>query len=257
MMMTPATFHDLRGASVFITGGGNGIGAALTEGFLEQGAKVAFVGRSDATAFCDQMEKKHGNRPLFLPCDVSDTTLLQSAIEAAAIAHGPVTVLVANAANDTRIAADTVTPADWDASQAVNLRHYFFAAQKAADQMRVAGGGSIILFSSITWMMGYAGIAPYVTANAGIVGMARALGREWGADRIRVNAVSPGWVLTQRQKDLWVTPEGLAAHRDLQSLKDFMEPADMVGTVLFLASGTSRFMTGQNLVVDAGVVHAG
>jgi galactose dehydrogenase len=254
-MLTPATFHDLRGKSVFITGGGNGIGAALTEGFLEQGAKVAFVGRRDATAFCDQMAAKHGNRPLFLPCDVTEVRLLQAAIEAAELAHGPLDVLVGNAADDTRIAADAVTPDDWDRSQAVNLKHYFFAAQKAADTMRVRGQGSIILFSSITWMMGLDGIAPYVTANAGIVGMARALAREWGADGVRVNALAPGWVLTDRQKELWATPEGLAEFQKKQALKSFMEPADMVGTVLFLASATSRFMTGQTLVVDAGVVH--
>jgi NAD(P)-dependent dehydrogenase (short-subunit alcohol dehydrogenase family) len=162
---------------------------------------------------------------------------------------------VVNAADDTRVAADTLTPEAWDQSQAINLRHYFFAAQRAADTMRARGGGSIILFSSITWMMGMAGIAPYVTANAGITGMARALAREWGPDGVRVNALAPGWVLTDRQKELWATPQALADFLPKQCLQAFMEPADMVGTVLFLASGTSRFMTGQTLVVDAGVVH--
>jgi galactose dehydrogenase len=255
MTLTPATFHDLRGKSVFITGGGNGIGAALTEGFVEQGAKVAFVGRRDASAFAADLGRRYGTAPLFLPCDVTETRLLQAAMEAAELAHGPLDVLVVNAADDTRVAADTLTPEDWDRSQAINLRHYFFAAQKAADTMRGRGQGSIILFSSITWMIGMAGIAPYVTANAGITGMARALAREWGPDGVRVNALAPGWVLTDRQKELWATPAALAAFAPKQCLKGFMEPADMVGTVLFLASGTSRYMTGQTLVVDAGVVH--
>ena len=256
MTLTPATFHDLAGKSVFITGGGNGIGAFLTEGFIEQGANVAFVGRRDASGFAADLGRKHGRTPLFLPCDVAEVRLLQAAIEAAELAHGPLDVLVVNAADDTRIQADQVTPDEWDRSQAVNLRHYFFAAQKAADTMRARGHGSIILFSSITWMLGMAGIAPYVTANAGITGMARALAREWGPDGVRVNAIAPGWVLTDRQKELWASPEALAGFLPRQSLKSFIEPADMVGTVLFLASGTSRFMTGQTLVVDAGVVHS-
>ena len=256
-MLTPATFHDLRGASVFITGGGFGIGAALTEGFLEQGANVAFVGRRDATTFCDRMEATHGSRPLFLPCDVTDTAALQSTMAQAADAHGPIDVLVANAADDTRIPADQVTPEWWDHSHAVNLKHYFFAAQTAATTMRPRGKGSIIMFSSITWMLGLDGLSPYVTANAGIMGMTRALAREWGVDGLRVNALAPGWVLTDRQRELWATPEALAEFLPRQSIKRFMEPADMVGTVLFLASDTSRFMTGQVLVVDAGVVGAG
>jgi NAD(P)-dependent dehydrogenase (short-subunit alcohol dehydrogenase family) len=188
---------------------------------------------------------------------VTETRLLQAAIDAAAMAHGPVSVLVANAADDTRISADAVTEEGWDHSQNVNLRHYFFAAQKAADSMRAQGHGSIIMFSSITQMMGMAGIAPYVTANAGIVGMTRALAREWGPDGVRVNAIAPGWVLTERQRELWATPQALAEFLPRQSLKAFMEPAEMVGSVLFLASGTSRFMTGQLLVVDGGVVHGG
>jgi len=257
MMMIPATFHDLRGASVFITGGGSGIGAALTEGFVEQGAQVAFVGRSDATAFCDDIAARHGARPLFIACDVTDTAALQAAMDQAAAAHGPIRVLVVNAADDTRIPADQVTPEFWDQSQAVNLRHYFFAAQKAAAMMAPAGGGSIIMFSSITYLLGLAGLAPYVTANAGIMGMMRGLAREWGPQNIRVNGLAPGWVLTERQRRLWATPEALAEFLPRQSLQNFMEPVDMLGAVLFMASGTSRFMTGQMMVVDAGVAGVG
>lgn len=255
-MMQPVSFHDLKGLSVFITGGGNGIGAALTQGFLEQGARVAFVGRSDATAFVDKMAAETGNRPLFIPCDITDTPALQAAMDRAGQAHGPLDVLVNNAANDTRHAAMDVTEAIWDAQQAVNLKAYFFACQNAAAQMQ-GRGGAIVNFSSISYMLGLGGLSPYTAANAGIMGLTRSLAREWGPEGIRVNAVAPGWIMTERQLDLWVTPEALAAFLERQCLKETLSPADVVGTVLFLASGTSRMMTGQMLAIDGGVVGTG
>jgi NAD(P)-dependent dehydrogenase (short-subunit alcohol dehydrogenase family) len=255
--MTTPIFPDLRGASVLVTGGGSGIGAALTEGFLRQGARVAFVQRSDAGAFCDRMAAETGQRPLFLPCDITDTAALKAAVAAAAAAHGPVTVLVNNAANDQRHDTLAVDEAYWDRSMAINLKAYFFATQAVVPGMRAAGGGSIVNFSSISYMMGNAGYPIYIAANAGITGLTRSHAREFGADRIRVNALAPGWVLTQRQKDLWVTPEGLAAHLDRQCLKDTLAPEDIVGGCLFLASSASRMMTGQALVIDGGVVVTG
>ncbi|WP_298966277.1 SDR family oxidoreductase [uncultured Roseibium sp.] len=252
-----ATFPDLDGASVFITGGGSGIGAALTDAFMSQGAKVAFVQRSDASDFCDEMERKHGVRPLFVSCDITDIPALKGAIDMAAEAHGAVTVLVNNAANDKRHASEEVDEEFWDWSQAINLKAYFFACQHVVAGMRAAGGGSIVNFTSISYMMGNAGYAAYTTANAGINGMTRSLAREFGPDKIRVNAIAPGWVLTQRQKDLWVTPEALSAHIDRQCLKEELSPEDIAEPVLFLASKTSRAMTGQALVVDGGVVVTG
>ncbi len=248
-----ATFHDLTNASVFITGGGIGIGAALTEGFLEQGARVAFVGRSDATGFVDEMATKHGNRPLFIPCDITDIPALHAAMDRAAAAHGPITVLVNNAANDTRFKADDVTEAIWDESQAVNLKAYFFACQKAAGMMKPTGG-SIINFSSISYMIGVPELSTYISANAGIMGLTHSLAREWGPHKIRVNAVAPGWVMTDRQRRLWATPEAVADFLTRQCLKEEMQPQDIVGGVLFLASGLSRMMTAQTVVIDAGVV---
>lgn len=256
-MNTLPTYPDLNGASVFITGGGSGIGAALTEGLLRQGARVAFVQRSDATEFCDSMQQKTGHRPLFLPCDITDIAALQAAIARAADQHGPITVLVNNAANDQRHETLKVTEEFWDWSLAINLKAYFFAAQAVIPGMQAAGGGSIINFSSISYMFGAAGYPAYTAANSGINGLTRTLAREFGPDRIRVNALAPGWVLTQKQKDLWVTPEGLAAHIDRQCLKDPLAPEDIVGGVLFLASASSKMMTGQALVIDGGVVVTG
>ena len=252
-----ATFHDLAGVSVFITGGGSGIGASLTDGFLGQGARVAFVQRTDATEFCDEMAKNHGKNPLFLRCDITDIAALRGAIAAASEQHGPISVLVNNAANDQRHTTEEVTKAFWDRMQAINLKAYFFACQAVVAGMRAVGGGSIINFSSISYMMGNAGYPAYTTANAGITGLSRSLAREFGPDRIRVNTLAPGWVLTKKQKDQWVTPEALAAHLSRQCLSDTLEPNDIVDAVLFLASGASRMMTGQMMVVDGGVVASG
>lgn len=256
-MSDTAIYPDLKGQSVFITGGGSGIGASLTEGFLRQGAKVAFVQRSDSTSFCDEMEAATGSRPLFIPCDITDIPALKSAIKTASDAHGAVTVLVNNAANDQRHETLEVTEEFWDWSQAINLKSYFFACQEVFGGMRNAGGGSIINFTSISYMMGGAGYPAYTTANSGLNGLTRSLAREFGPDKVRVNALAPGWVLTQKQKDMWVTPEGLASHVEKQCLKDTLDPEDVVGGVLFLASKSSKMMTGQALVIDGGVVVTG
>lgn len=252
-----AHFSDLAGASIFITGGGSGIGAALTEGFMAQGAQVAFVQRSDANEFCDGVEARQGRRPLFIPCDLTDVSALGGAIYQAAEAHGTITGLVNNAANDQRHNTAEVTEEFWDRSMAINLKAYFFAAQAVLPGMQKAGGGAILNFSSISYMMGNAGYPAYTTANAGITGMTRSLAREFGPDRIRVNALAPGWVLTDKQKEKWVTPEALAAHVERQCLKDTLAPQDIVDTVLFLISSASRMMTGQLIALDGGVVTTG
>lgn len=249
-----AAFSDLKGASVFITGGGSGIGAALTEGFIEQGAKVAFVQRSDATEFADGVERRLGSRPLAIECDVADVGALRESIDRAADAHGPVSVLVSNAANDQRHKTDEVTVEFWDWNHSVNLRPYFFAAQAVIPGMKKAGGGSIVNMSSISYLVGNAGYPAYTAANAAITALTRSLAREHGPDKIRVNALAPGWVLTDRQKELWATPELLEQHMAKQCLKEHLVESDMVCPVLFLASKASRMMTGQVMPVDGGVV---
>ncbi|MEM7047572.1 MAG: SDR family oxidoreductase [Pseudomonadota bacterium] len=252
-----ATYHDLADTSVFITGGGSGIGADLTEGFLRQGAKVAFVQRSDCTAFVDRLTKDYKHPPVFIRCDVTDIHTLQQAMATAQDKHGTITTLVNNAANDTRHTTADFSVEDWDQSLSINLRPHFFTAQAAVPAMKAAGGGSIINFSSISYMMGNAGYPAYTAAKAAITGLTRSLAREFGPDHIRVNAVMPGWVLTQRQKDLWATPEALAGHLARQCLPEHLYGEDIVDGVLFLASKTSRMMTGQALVIDGGVVITG
>lgn len=256
-MTTSALFPDLADASVFITGGGSGIGAALVEGFVAQGARVAFADIRDSRGFAGALGERYPNAPLFLECDITDTGALRRTIHAAAEAHGAITVLVNNAANDDRHALEAVTPDYWDAMMAVNLKAYFFACQAVAPGMTAAGRGAIVNFSSISYIMGNAGYPVYTAANAAITGMTRSLARELGRSGVRVNAVAPGWVLTEKQKALWATPEGLAGHLARQCLSEHLLPEDIVQPVLFLASDASRMITGQCIAVDGGVVVSG
>ena len=182
---------------------------------------------------------------------------MDAAIAQAAEAHGPVTRLVSNAANDVRHATLETSVEDWDRNQAINLRPYFFAAKAVIPGMKAAGGGTVVNFSSISYMMGASGFPSYVAANSGITGLTRGLAREFGPDRIRVNALMPGWVITEKQRRLWATDEGLAAHLGKQCLKDILGERDMVGPCLFLSSRASSVVTGQALVVDGGVVVTG
>ncbi len=253
--MVGTVFPDLQGKSVFITGGASGIGAALTEGFLRQGAKVAFLDLADGGAFAAKMQAQHATSPLALRGDVTDTAGLQNAMGQAAEAHGPIDVLVNNAANDLRHSADEVTETFWDEMLGVNLKSYFFACQQAARQMKK--GGTIVNFSSISYIMGNSGMPLYTTANAGITGMTRSLARELGPQGIRVNALAPGWVLTEKQLEKWATPADLAAHLERQCLKEHLTPEDIVDPTLYLASDASRMMTGQCMAVDGGVVVSG
>ncbi|SEM74091.1 NAD(P)-dependent dehydrogenase, short-chain alcohol dehydrogenase family [Loktanella fryxellensis] len=250
-----ATFTDLAGAHVFITGGGSGIGAALTEAFLRQGSKVSFVGRGDYADFAAKMGDKTGDTPLFIKCDVTDTTALHAAMDRAVAEQGPLRVQVNNAATDTRMAPADITVQDWDDQIAINLRHYFFACQKAAALM--GKGGSIINFSSASYQIAGDKLAPYIASNAGIIGLTRALARDFGPTGIRVNAISPGLVLTKKQIEEVHTEEDLAAFRERQCLPENLYPGDVPGTALFLASDLSRMMTAQCLFIDGGLAFTG
>lgn len=256
-MTHSARFADLDGASVFISGGGSGIGAALTEGFLAQGAKVAFVGRSDSSDFVAEMRDRTGAAPLGMQGDVTDIAELRATLDRAEAENGPLDVLVNNVANDQRFDSFDVTEQDWDSQHAVNLKHLFFASQHVARSMKARGGGRIVNLTSIVYMTGQAGLAPYVTAKAGITGLTRTLAREWGCHGIRVNALAPGMVLTEKQLEKWIDEETKQSHKASQALDVELGPPDMVGPVLFLASDASAAITGQCLVADAGVAFAG
>ncbi len=252
--MMSARFPDLEGASVLITGGGGGIGAALTEGFARQGCKVAFIDINEvpSRALADSVEQSVGKRPLYMNADLRDIEALRSACAEAAEAHGPVTVLINNAAFDQRHAVEEVTEEFWDDNQAINLRPHFFTAQAVAPGMRQAGHGSIINFTSTSFLINHGDMPSYTAAKAGIIGLTKGLAGKLGPHGIRVNAIAPGWVMTARQRELWVTEEGLAAHVGKQCIRAAMQPDDMVGPCLFLASNASRMLTAQTMIVDGG-----
>ena len=253
-MMPSARFPDLEGASVLITGGGSGIGAALTEGFSRQGARVAFIdiAETPSRALVERIADSEAIRPLYIKADLRDLEALRKAAAEAAAAHGPVTVLINNAAFDERHEIEAVTEEYWDDNQAINLRPHFFTAQAVARGMKEAGKGSIINFTSTSFLINHPDMPSYTAAKAGIIGLTKGLAGRLGPDNIRVNAVAPGWVMTERQRDLWVTEESLAAHVAKQCIREVMQPDDMVGTCLFLASDASRMLTAQTLIVDGG-----
>ena len=249
-----ASYPSLKDRPVFVSGGGSGIGASIVEHLAEQGAKVAFVDIDEAAskALVKKLAGAGHSEPAFAKCDVRDTAAYQKTITAMARQLGDFTVLVNNAARDDRHTMEEVTEAYWDEHMNVNLRHQFFAIQSVVPGMKKAGGGSIINFSSVSYHAMTANLAVYQGAKAGVVGMTRGLARDLGADKIRLNIITPGWIMTQRQIDLWLTPEAEADLMKVQCLKEKVYPPDIARMVLWLAADDSRMVTAQNFVVDGG-----
>jgi NAD(P)-dependent dehydrogenase (short-subunit alcohol dehydrogenase family) len=249
-----AVYPSLRDRVVFITGGASGIGAEHVAQFAAQGAKVAFVDIADDAAreLIARLEAAGHAASFYQHCDLKDIDALRAAIAEAARRLGPITVLVNNAANDQRHKFEDVTVEFWDERLATNLRHQFFAIQAVAPMMRSAGGGSIINFGSVSWHTAQGGMPAYTTAKAGIEGLTRGMARDLGPDRIRVNTVIPGWIMTERQIKLWLTPEAEENLIRSQCLKDKLAPVDVTRLVLWLASDDSRMCTAQLWVVDGG-----
>lgn len=246
-----AIYPSLKDRTVFITGGATGIGATLVRHFYSQGCNVAFVDL-DETKGQATAAQLGADRCWFRRCDVTDAEALQAAIRDAATALGPITVLINNVANDSRQVAAEVTPQAWRETLAVNLDPAFIASAAVYPMMSEAGGGSVVNISSINALTGHADLAAYSAAKGAINSLTKSLARAWGGDGVRVNALSPGWVVTARQLELWLTPEAEAEWQKLTALKERLDPDDIARAALFLAADDSRMMTGQNLVVDAG-----
>jgi len=254
MSSSLAGYPSLQDRAVLVTGGGSGIGASIVEAFVANGSRVAFVDILDeASEALTTRLATIGPKPLYLHCDLTDIAALRSSISTAAERLGPISILVNNAANDQRQPVDEVTPESWDRSQALNFKHLFFAAQAVRGGMRKIGGGSIINFSSIAWMVGGPKMVAYAAAKAGIIGLTNSLAREFGADNIRVNAIAPGAVITERQRRLWVSPADEDMFRSRQCLHRTLEADHIARAVLFLASDDSAMITKQCLVVDGGL----
>ena len=247
-----ATYPSLQDKSVFVTGGGSGIGASIVEAFAGQGSKVAFSDIDDAAS--NSLVARVEGRVRYQRADLRDIEQLRAAIAASAEANGPITVLVNNAARDDRHAFDTVTPEYWDERFAVNLRHQFFAAQAVYPMMKGMGGGSIVNFGSFSWMIGQGGMPGYTTAKSAVAGLTRSLARDFGEANIRVNCIAPGWILTERQKELWLNEETIAELMKRQCLKRQLQPVEMARIALFLAADDSSAMTNQTYIADGGWV---
>jgi NAD(P)-dependent dehydrogenase (short-subunit alcohol dehydrogenase family) len=249
-----ATYPDLAGKSVLITGGGSGIGAAFTEAFARQQAKVAFldIAAESGQALAKKIAAEIGNATHFFQCDVRDITALQAAIDQAHTKIGDISVLINNAASDDRHSFESVTPEYWDERFATNLRHMFFTAKAIAPQMQRLGGGSIINMSSIIWRLAHTGLPAYITCKSAVIGLTRTQAREYGPSNIRVNAISPGAVWTERQIRLWYTPEFEEEMMKGQCLAARIFPEDIANMALFLASDATAKCTAQDFTVDAG-----
>lgn len=250
-----AVYPSLRDRVVFISGGSSGIGAELVRAFAAQGSRVAFCGLAGdgGEAVVEAVAAAGHAAPWFAPCDVRDIAAYQALLADVASRLGPIRVLVNNAGRDDRHAMEEVTPESWDDRLAVNLKHHFFAIQAVAPGMAAAGGGSVINMGSVSWMRGRPNLAGYTTAKAGVLGLTRTLARELGGRNIRVNAVVPGAIVTERQVALHRDAAADQAFLDAQCLKIRLDPGHVARPTLFLAADDSDGITGQHVLVDAGI----
>jgi NAD(P)-dependent dehydrogenase (short-subunit alcohol dehydrogenase family) len=248
-----AIYPSLKGRTVLVTGGGSGIGESIVEHFAAQGSKVAFIDIQDkvSKALVARLKRKRQTVHFEL-CDLTDIAALKQAIANVRKVLGPITILVNNAAHDERHTLEEVTPDYFDDRIAVNLRHQFFAIQAVVPDMRKAGNGSIVNIGSNSWMIAHGDLPVYTAAKAGVLGLTRGLARKLGRDNIRINHIAPGWILTQRQLDLWATPESLAQLMRDQCLQRQLKGDDIARAVLFFASDEASAATNQTYVFDGG-----
>lgn len=246
-----AIYPSLKGKTVFVSGGAQGIGAEIVKAFVAQGAQVAFLDL-DETASVALTEGIGGVE--YQNCDLRDIAAMQTVLAKLTERLGSPDVLVNNAARDDRHDWKDVTPEFWDERQATNIRHMFFAIQAVAPGMIANGGGSIINMGSNSWWEAGGGFPAYATAKAAVHGLTRTMARDLGDHRIRVNTVVPGWIMTERQKELWATPEALEAHRSRQCLPDLIDPVYVARMVLFLASDDAAMCSANNYMVEAGSI---
>ena len=255
--MSFTQYQSLADRVVVITGGASGIGETFVRAFAENSARVAFLDLQEAAgaALAASLRDSARHAPLFVACDLTDVAALRAALERIRGELGPAAVLVNNAANDLRQTLAEVTPDQFDWMMAVNLRHVYFACQAVVPQMIERGQGSIINMSSLAWMFGTPDLQAYAAAKAAIVGLTNSLARQYGQHRIRVNAIAPGLVLTEKQRRLWFQDDNkLAQVVSRQALPEVIEPADIARLALFLASDDSRMITKQTLAVNGGTL---
>ena len=251
-----ARYPSLDGRAVLVTGGATGIGATLVEQFAAQGARVGLIDIDSAAgeALAAKLAPSSAHAPVFVRADLTDFGQLDGAIDTLRQRIGAITVLLNNAANDQRHAIDSVTPESWDAGIGVNLKHQFFVARNVAADMKAAGGGSIVNFGSVSWMLKQGGMPVYTTAKSAVQGLTRSLARDFGPFNIRVNTLVPGWVMTDRQIRLWLDDKGRADIARGQCINQPLLPEHIARMALFLAADDSAMCTAQDYIVDGGWV---
>lgn len=249
-----AIYPSLRDRRVLITGGATGIGESYVTHFAAQHARVVFFDIQDeaANSLAAGIEAAGYPKPIYIRCDMTDLDAVRTSVAKAIETLGGLDVLVNNAANDQRTKTEEVTPELWDSLMAVNLRHQFFVTQAALPALKESGHGSVINMSSIAWMIPGVDMAVYITAKAAIVGLTRTLAHEVGVDNVRVNAILPGAIITERQRRLWITPEFREVIFANQALKRELGPDEVARLALFLASDDSSAITGQSHIIDGG-----
>ena len=252
-----ASYPSLENKVVIVTGGASGIGESIVEQFVIQKSKVAFIDIEEKLAknLIERINKKYNTKPLFIKCDLKNIFELKDSIQQVKQDLGPISILINNAANDERHNIDDVTSEYWDDRMNINLKHYFFAIQSVYKDMKKLGKGTIVNIGSFSWMKGQVGMPGYTTAKSAIMGLTRTLARDLGIYNIRVNCIVPGWIITDRQKKLWLTPEIEKQQLEDQCIKRMLVPEDISKAVLFFASDQSSGCTAQNYVIDGGIVH--
>ena len=247
-------YFDLKNKRVFITGGGSGIGASIVEHFCEQECEVYFIDINEEASnkLVLECKNKRLTIPNFIKCDLLNIKQLQNTISKIISEEGPIEILINNAANDERHKIEDVTEEFWNDRMNINLRHYFFTVQSVREAMIKNNSGVIVNVGSASWMIGQGGMAAYTAAKSGVVGLTRSFARDLGEYNIRVNSVVPGWTMTERQLEKWLTPESEVEMMKKQCIKKRLMPSDIAKAVLFLSSNQSSGCTNQSYVVDNG-----
>jgi D-xylose 1-dehydrogenase len=252
--MQGASYPSLKDRTVLVTGGGSGIGEAIVRQFIDQGSRVGFIDIDVVASKQLLAGLPTDGRVHFEHADLRDIAALRRAVAGVREALGPITILINNAARDDRHAIEDVTPEYWDDRIAVNLKHQFFCAQAVAPDMIETGGGAIVNMGSVSWVIGQGNMPCYTTSKSAVQGLTRALARDLGPHNVRVNSILPGWIMTQRQQELWLTPESEAELMRRQCVKRKLMPHDIARVVLFFAADDSGGCTNQNYIVDGGWV---